>query len=142
VSEQTGCTYHLRDHVPVELDVALSFPDDVHVELDAAIVGLVGVHLGDLDGNSTEVELDELEGGERAREHGGEHGLDDVLDHLAADDVDVGPELGDDVIEESYSARLLARRFVDHGYDLLSVLTCRFGTARGGQLVHKSSHDE
>jgi hypothetical protein len=42
-----------------------------------------------------------VQGCEGTWKHGLEHGLDDVFDHLAASDLDVGPEVGDDVVDEA-----------------------------------------
>jgi hypothetical protein len=52
-------TYNLGNHAAVKLDVALSFPDDIHVELDIATLSLVSIYSIDSHGNRAEVEFSE-----------------------------------------------------------------------------------
>lgn len=91
---QVACSaqfYQLGDQRSFKIDIALSIPNDIHVKLDAAILGLVDVHLGNPYRLVAQVDLDETERREGSRKGGGEDRLNDLLDHPAASDVDVGP---------------------------------------------------
>lgn len=91
---QVACSaqfYQLGDQGPFKINIALSIPNDIHVKLDATILGLVDVHFGDFNGLMAQVDLDETERREGSRKSGGEDGLNYLLDHPAASDVDVGP---------------------------------------------------
>lgn len=91
----------IRDHGSVEFEVTLAVPCDVHVQRDASCGGPGHIDSGDLDGHWTQIQLGEVQAGQGPRKHGGEHGLDDLLDHAAGGDVDVGPQLGNEVVEEA-----------------------------------------
>ena len=43
-----------------------------------------------------------MQGCEGTWEHGLEHGFDNAFDHFAASDLDIGPEVGNDVVKETY----------------------------------------
>lgn len=91
----------LRDHLAVELNVALAIPVDIKVHLDRAAGHLVDVHVAELERDAAKVNLGKVERVEGRRQHAREHGLDNRLGHVGAQDANVGPQLGHDVVEEA-----------------------------------------
>ena len=69
----------------------MALPVNVHVELDAVRFSLGGKDVGQSHGDRTKVDLGEVERLQWTRKHGLEHGFGDLLGHLAAGSVDVGP---------------------------------------------------
>lgn len=83
--------YQLGDQGSFKINVTLAIPHDIHIQLDASILSLVYIDLGYSDWLLTEVDLGETQRRKGARKCGGEDGLNYLLDHPAASDIDVGP---------------------------------------------------
>jgi hypothetical protein len=94
-------THHLGNHLPIKLHIALSIPVHVQIQLNPIIGRLRNLHIREDNGRGAKLDLCEMQGRKGTWEHGLEHGLDNVFDHLAAGDLDVGPEVGDDVVDEA-----------------------------------------
>ena len=97
--------YKFGHHVGIQLDVALAVPVHIHVELDAFCFSLGDQNAIESQGHSAEVNLCEVECFQWPRKHSLEHRLSDLLDHLAASHVNVGPQLCDYVVEEVFRRR-------------------------------------
>ncbi len=82
-------TYEGWNHVAIKLNITFARPVDVQVELDTARLGLCHKDIRELQGNVTEILLDEMEGRQRPWKHTFEHGIGDFFHHLAASNIDV-----------------------------------------------------
>lgn len=94
-------THHFRRHLAIKPEITLPVPIDVQIQLDAIVRRLCDLDVGYDDGHDAELDLCEVQRRQRAGQHRLEHGLDDVADHLGAGDLDVRPQVGDDVVEEA-----------------------------------------
>lgn len=89
--QQKSATYKGRHHTGIHLDVGFAHPVDVEVQFDAVDFTLGRLCVGKPQRHRAQIDLGEVERGQRSGEHGLEHGLHDLLDHLAAGGIDVGP---------------------------------------------------
>lgn len=96
--EHINQTHKLRHHISIQLDVQLSIPIDIHIELDPLRLGLRDDHIVKAERHLAQIEFGEVQRRQRAGKHGFEHGLGDVFGHLRGGGGDVGPEEFDDVI--------------------------------------------
>jgi hypothetical protein len=94
-------THQLGYHLPFKLNITLPIPIHIQIQRNRINRRLRDLNVGEDDGLGAKVDLCEVEGFEGTWEHGLEHGLDDVFDHLAASDLDVRPEVGYNAVEEA-----------------------------------------
>lgn len=52
-----GKANNLGNHIPVKLNITLAIPVKIKIELDALVLGLVHINLGEVDGHGAEVDL-------------------------------------------------------------------------------------
>jgi hypothetical protein len=84
-------TYKLRRHGSVQVNMTLAIPVGIQVDLDAIMRSLGDDDIGKHDRRGAEVELGEMQSRQRTWENGLEHRLNNVLDHVATGNIDVGP---------------------------------------------------
>ena len=86
-----GRTYKRGNHGTIELNVTITLPVNIQVEVDAARLGLRGQNIGECQGNVAEIYFGKVEACEWPWKHSLKHRIDHFLDDLAPGGIDMWP---------------------------------------------------